>query len=511
MSAVTNSHAEEHERSAADEPRPFVSVVIPAYNEELWLERCVLALQRQQTAVPYEIIVVDNNSTDGTADVAKRLGVRYVFEPRQGLTFARQAGEDAARGEIVAHTDADSEAPPNWIESIARAFARYPACVVVSGPMCFPRAPLLMQIVAPLQNFFVWLWWTLSGRLSVLNGCNFAVRASALAAAGGFAVNLPATGDSRVLAILKPHGSARRIGAKMRTSARRFHGEGTLPVLVFYAREQLAAVFGRERLMTFSDIRSPDGWAVRMRRRRVAAKALLPVLPVLVLGGSCAYLAINPTSQVYGKIVLHGPPGAKVVALTFDDGPNEPYTSQILDVLEREGVRATFFVVGENVLSYPDAARRIVADGNVIANHSFDHSRMAAAIDFRYSQVERTQDVILQTTGVTPRFFRPPAGIHTPWQLRAATSNGLITVNWDAEGYDWQKPNSPERIEQKVLASVRPGSIILLHDGDETNHGSDRSQTVAALPAIIETLRSEGYQFVTLPQLLDTAAYQNAP
>lgn len=487
---------------------PLISVIVPAYNEELWLERCVTALQRQDTDAPYEIIVVDNNSTDGTAEVAERLGVRVVFEPRQGLTFARQAGQDAARGEIVAHTDADSQAPPNWIASIALAFQRHPETVVVSGPMAFPKAPLLMQLVAPLQNLFVWLWWVVTRRLSVLNGCNFAVRAALLAAAGGFAVNLPLNGDSRVLAIMKPHGEARRIGTKMRTSARRFHGQGTLHALTFYAYQQLVAALGRERLMSAPDIRIPDGWAVEIRRRRRAALALVPALPVLALAGTCAYMAISPTSQVYGKIVVHGPDDEKVVALTFDDGPNEPYTSQILDVLNAEGVKATFFAVGVNVETFPDAARRIVADGNVIANHSWDHSRLATAVDFKYTQLERAQDAIRVATGVTPRFFRPPAGIHTPWQLRRVASEGMLTVNWDSEGYDWQKPNSPERIEAKVLASVRPGSIILLHDGDETRHGSDRSQTVAALPTIIDALRAEGYRFVTLPQMLGTEAYQ---
>jgi peptidoglycan/xylan/chitin deacetylase (PgdA/CDA1 family) len=486
MSAVTNPHAEEHEQSAADEPRPYVSVVIPAYNEELWLERCIRALQRQQTAVPYEIIVVDNNSTDSTAEIAQRLGVRYVFEPRQGLTFARQAGEDAARGEIVAHTDADSEAPPDWIERIAREFQHRPDVAVVSGPICFPRAPLAMQIVAPLQNLWVWIWWLVTRRLAVLNGCNFAV-----------------------LAILKPYGRARRLGVKMKTSGRRFHGQGTFSALFFYARQQMVAALGRERFMSAPDIRMPDGWAVEMRRRRRAALALLPAVPVLALAGCGAYMAISPTSQVYGKIVLHGPEDQKVVALTFDDGPNEPYTSEILDVLDQEGVKATFFTVGVNVATYPDVARRIVTDGNVIANHSWDHSRLASAVDFRYSQLQRTQDEIQSVTGVVPRFFRPPAGIHTPWQLKRVTSSNMVTVNWDAEGFDWMKPNSPERIEQKVLASVRPGSIVLLHDGDETRHGSDRSQTVAALPVIIETLRAEGYRFVTLPELLGQPAYQS--
>lgn len=488
---------------------PLVSIVVPAYNEELWIERCIESLKRQCTDVPYEIIVVDNNSTDRTAEVAEALGVRVVNETRRGLVFARQAGQDAARGRIVAHIDADSEAPPDWVQRIARAFERHPDTAVVSGPMRFPKAPLLMQVIAPLQNLWVLLWWLVTRRLAVLNGCNFAVRADLLAQAGGFATNLPTTGDSRVLALLKPYGKARRIGVNMKTSGRRFHGEGTLRSLIFYARQQLVAALGMEKLMTATDIRIPDGWAVGTRRRSRRALTLVPVLPLALLAGSCAYLAINPRTQLYGKIVLHGPETQKVVALTFDDGPNEPYTSEILDVLRQEGVHATFFTVGENVLTYPDAARRIVSDGNVIANHTYDHSRLASAVDLNYTEATRAQDVIFDTTGVRPRYFRPPAGIHTPWQLRSVAKAGLTAVNWDSEGYDWQKPNSPERIEDKVLESVHPGSIVLLHDGDETHHGSDRSMTVAALPVIIDTLRSEGYGFVTIPQLLGTPAYQN--
>jgi peptidoglycan-N-acetylglucosamine deacetylase len=507
--AVNNQLDRIDEPPAAVELQPpLVSIVVPAFNEELWIERCVRALQAQRTSVAYEIIVVDNNSSDRTAEVAAALGVRLVSETRRGIVWARQAGEDAARGSIVAHIDADSEAPPNWIEQIAQTFARHPETAVVSGPMCFPKAPLLMQLIAPLQNLGVLLWWLLTRRLAVLNGCNFAVRTALLAEAGGFATNMPTTGDSRVLAILKPYGGARRIGAKMRTSGRRFHGEGTVRVLIFYAKEQLVAALGREKVMTASDIRIPDGWVVEGKRRSKRALMLAPALPIALLAGSCAYLAINPRTQVYGKIVLHGPTDAKVVALTFDDGPNEPYTSEILDVLQQEGVHATFFAVGENVLTYPDAARRIVSDGNVIANHSWDHSRLATAVDLSYSEATKAQDAISQVTGVTPRYFRPPAGIHTPWQLRKVTSMGLTTVNWDAEGYDWQKPNSPERIEEKVFADIHPGAIILLHDGDETHHGSDRSMTVAALPVIIDTLRAEGYQFVTIPQLLGTPAYQ---
>jgi len=234
----------------------------------------------------------------------------------------------------------------------------------------------------------------------------------------------------------------------------------------------------------------------------------LPVLPAVIVAAGCAYLAINPTSQAYGRIYLHGSRADKTVALTFDDGPNEPYTSQVLDILNHYGIKATFFEIAQNVEVYPNSTERLVADGQVIGNHSFDHSRLATAVDFRYRELDQAQGVFEAVAGVAPTLFRPPAGIHTPWQLRTIRGERLIAVNWDSEGLDWQRNATSESITKNVINAVQPGSIILLHDGDETRHGADRSQTVKALPAIIEGLQSRGYRFVTVPQMLGVPAYQ---
>lgn len=487
-----------------------ISVVVPAYNEELWIGRCLEALARQETAYPYEVVVVDNNSTDRTAEIAASFaGVRVVQEPCQGLVRARQAGQSSAAGEVVAHTDADSEPPPDWVERIGRAFEQRPELVLVSGGMRFPRAPLLARMIQTVLNWIVLSWWMLTGRLAVVNGCNFAVRASALTKAGGFAVDMPETGDSRVLAILKPEGAVSLLrGAVVRTSARRFRGQGVLSVYSLYFLEFMGSVLGRrpESFMKIVDFRLPEPAFAASSHRRLLF--LLPALPVLAVAGGCTYLAISPTSQVYGRIIIHGPRDQKVVALTFDDGPNQPYTSEILSILDHYGIKATFFAVAENAEYYPQAVEQIVADGQVLANHSYDHSRLATAVDFRYTEVERAQDVFKEIAGVEPALFRPPAGIHTPWQLRAVTAEHMVAVNWDSEGLDWQKGATAQSIEQKVLSEVKPGSIVLLHDGDELRHGSDRSQTVEALPVIIETLEAKGYRFVTVPQMLGVPAYQ---
>ena len=488
-----------------------ISVVVPAYNEELCIKRCLDSLARQHTQYPYEVIVVDNNCTDRTVAIAQSYpGVRVVWEQRQGLVPARQAGQDAAAGSVVAHTDADSELPEDWIERIGRAFEPHPQLVLASGAISFPSAPFLARLIQAFLNLTTLLWWMLTHRLAVVNGCNFAVRALTLESAGGFAVELPDTGDSRILSLLRPHGRVALLqGKPVQSSARRFRGQGVVHVYFFYLLEQLGALMNRpvERVLALPNVRLQEAPFARSSRRR-RMLLLLPVVPMLALAGGCTYLAISPTSQAYGQIMIHGPRSAKIVALTFDDGPNEPYTSEILGVLDHYGVKATFFATATNAEYYPETTRDIVADGHVLANHSYDHSRLASAMDFRYRQLEQSQSVFEQVAGVRPALFRPPAGIHTPWQLRTVSSEGMVTINWDAEGMDWQKGATSDSIERRVLSEVKPGSIILLHDGDEIRHGSDRSETVDALPTIIESLQAQGYHFETVPQLLNLPPYQ---
>jgi peptidoglycan/xylan/chitin deacetylase (PgdA/CDA1 family) len=215
--------------------------------------------------------------------------------------------------------------------------------------------------------------------------------------------------------------------------------------------------------------------------------------------------AVWPQSQVYGHIVTHGPSSPPMVALTFDDGPNEPATSRILDILDAKGVKATFFVVGENAEAYPDTVRREVADGQAVGNHSYHHRKRDTLRDLHYREVTRTQDVIEAIAGIRPSLYRSPNGFHTPWQLRAVRRAGLTTVHWDVQTKDWERP-SPDTIVKRVLDHVHPGAIVLMHDGDDTNHGSDRTPTIEALPRIIDALRARGYRLVTVPELLGKPA-----
>jgi len=167
----------------------LISVVIPAYNEEQYLDRCLVALARQTyPAGRFEVIVVDNGSTDGTAEIARRYGgVRVIAEPRKGVAYARQAGFAAARGAVIASTDADTTVPPFWVSRIAAHFRANPALGAVYGPVHWPDGRPVEQLL--VRYPVTWgLWASNRVRRSLWWGSNFAVRQEVFWEAGGFPV-----------------------------------------------------------------------------------------------------------------------------------------------------------------------------------------------------------------------------------------------------------------------------------------------------------------------------------
>jgi polysaccharide deacetylase family sporulation protein PdaB len=227
---------------------------------------------------------------------------------------------------------------------------------------------------------------------------------------------------------------------------------------------------------------------------------LIGVGVLIVLCGhafSPLHARVNHPRMLY----WHGDKTEKKVALTFDDGPNEPYTSQILKILKDNQIHATFFVVGKNVETFPASARAIVDAGHAIGNHSYDHRNLVTRTNNEVRQeILRTEKAIEDATGQKTTLFRPPYGEKNTLTVHQASRLGYVMVEWDVSAEDWRKPG-PKNIVDRVVKSARNGSIILMHDGDKARRG-DRSQTVAALPPIIAQLRQEGYEFVTVPQLL---------
>jgi len=187
----------------------------------------------------------------------------------------------------------------------------------------------------------------------------------------------------------------------------------------------------------------------------------------------------------------------KVVALTFDDGPWPGQTAKILDILGKEHVPATFFVLGLRVKREPDLAKRIVAEGCAIGNHTYRHVDLTGTEpDVLRREIRGTNDMIRWTTGVQPKWFRPPMGRIDGPAYKELTAAGLKPVLWTVDPQDWRQGAEAGRIAKSVIAAAKPGSVILLHDG-----GGDRTQTIKALPWIIHELRRQGYEFVLLDDL----------
>jgi peptidoglycan/xylan/chitin deacetylase (PgdA/CDA1 family) len=188
--------------------------------------------------------------------------------------------------------------------------------------------------------------------------------------------------------------------------------------------------------------------------------------------------------------VFHGPRRNKRVALTFDDGPSG-YTPKVLRILKHEHAKATFFEIGAQVPAYASGARAVIDSGNEIANHSMHHETRPGGASMR-----ETNGRIKRATGFEPCLFRPPGGGFDSRLLSRARGLGMATVIWDVDPRDWSTPGAGA-IYGRVVSAVRPGSIVVLHDG-----GGNRRQTVAALPHIIHTLRGRGYHLVTVTKLL---------
>lgn len=189
------------------------------------------------------------------------------------------------------------------------------------------------------------------------------------------------------------------------------------------------------------------------------------------------------------------------IALTFDDGPMPQMTSRVLDVLKKNKVKATFFVVGKQVEQNPNLLIQIVHDGHSVGNHSWSHQYFQYSTSAAQSEIDKTSTLVYNLTGVKISLFRPPAGILTNGLVSYANQKNYATVMWSVDAKDWRYyRNSPQALIDSVLQEARPGGIILLHDG-----GGDRSTTIEALPKIITELKKRGYDFVTVPELLAMA------
>ena len=209
-----------------------------------------------------------------------------------------------------------------------------------------------------------------------------------------------------------------------------------------------------------------------------------------------------------GTIVYQGKlkSNEKVIALTFDDGPGPKNTAQVLEILKKNNIKATFFMVGQMVKYFPQIAKQVAADGHVIGNHTWHHWYFQMDGATAASEIDRTADIIYKTTGEKTTLFRPPGGFLNNGLAQYAKNKKYAVMMWSEESGDAER-RSPQvpMLVKNVLKYAKPGAIVLLHDG-----GGNRSKSVKALPEMIAGLKAQGYRFVTIPQLLEMQAHEQS-
>jgi len=229
----------------------------------------------------------------------------------------------------------------------------------------------------------------------------------------------------------------------------------------------------------------------------------LTIAAAASVGATAAgYQSMAPTGQWFGRSFCRAPRGSKQIALTFDDGPNDPHTLNLLDVLSKHRVHATFFLIGQYVRRRPDIVAEVAKQGHVIGNHTFTHPLLTVQSASRIrEEIVQCGSAINDAVGEHSNLFRPPWGGRRPGVFRIVRQLGLEPVMWNITSHDWRAP-SVEFVEQNVAPKVGGGDVILLHDGGHASFGADRSHTVAAVDRLLTRYQAEAYSFVTIPEMM---------
>lgn len=232
-----------------------------------------------------------------------------------------------------------------------------------------------------------------------------------------------------------------------------------------------------------------------------------PALALVMIAVLLALLVTDgiarPSSSLFYPTLTHGPRGSRRVALSFDDGPDPEITPKVLDVLREGGAKATFFVIGKSLAAQPELARRMLAEGHVLGNHSWRHSRLQNFYFAKHhgEEIDRCEQAIAALAGdARPVLYRPPVGLKSGDLASAAYRRGLNLVAWSLHSRDTRQPD-PERVAARVLAKIRGGDIVLLHDGHDLP-GRQRPLCPQAVRLILRGLHERGLECVTIPELL---------
>lgn len=362
------------------------------------------------------------------------------------------------------------------------------ARVVVAAVIC-------LTVVASAHQAFVGVFVTVNGeRVSVARG-----------AVVGDVVAASSVGNSgAVLSALshRPIEGARGLPGRVL-----LNGRSTSLTAVVDQGDRITASRGADTVEALVE----ETRTVDPPRRTIGAGTL----PKVVSPGSPAVYRLK-VGEISGEVVttetvsvgtpavvrMVPAPGVPLVALTFDDGPWPGQTEAVLSILEQRNVPATFFMLGMRVERAPDLARAVVQAGHLAGSHTYWHINLSRAKpDVAFWEIEATNQLMTETTGVRPTWFRSPGGdLGGPARAYIAQA-GMRHALWNVDPQDWRQGMSPEDMAWSVISAAQPNSVIVLHDG-----GGDQSTTIAALPYIIDGLRAYGYEFVTLDELPEVRA-----
>ncbi len=222
----------------------------------------------------------------------------------------------------------------------------------------------------------------------------------------------------------------------------------------------------------------------------------------LAVAGGWIHGTFHRNSPLFGRVLSRLPTRDRVIALTFDDGPNPDATPAILDALGERGVHGTFFILGRHAERWPELVKRVADEGHTLANHGYHHRKLHFKSP-RYVRADMELGLrsIENACGRRPRWFRAPHGFRSPWVSRIAEELGERTVGWSLGVWDSDRPGA-DVIADRTVKGARPGSILLLHDGDGYDPAGDRLQTAQAVPWIVDRLGTQGFRFIGLDDAL---------
>ena len=222
-----------------------------------------------------------------------------------------------------------------------------------------------------------------------------------------------------------------------------------------------------------------------------------PALGVAI-AGALTHGAFYPNSPLFGRVISHLRTRGRLVALTFDDGPNPEATPAILDALGARGIKAAFFILGRHAERWPELVRRTADEGHTICNHGYHHRKLhLKSPGYVRQDLELGTQAIVDACGVRPAFFRAPHGFRSPWVTAIASSLGQRTVGWGRGVWDSAMPGV-DVIAERTVRAAKPGAILLLHDGDGYDPLGDRRQTARAVPLLADRIRDAGFSFASL-------------